>query len=56
MAFDYRKMETDRTVVYKEVEYRVLDTTSSGLLLVAKEEDVKNNNYPLVVLAIPEID
>lgn len=46
-------METDRTVVYKEVEYRVLDTTSSGLLLVIKEEDVKNDSYPLTTLAIP---
>lgn len=54
MAFDITKLEIDKIVVYNEIEYRVIDISSSGLLFVAKEEDIKNENYPLAILAIPD--
>lgn len=56
MAFDIMRMEINRIVVYKGIEYRVLDQSGSGLLLVAKNDDVENNKYPVSVLAIPEKD
>lgn len=54
MAFDFTALEIDRVVVYKEIEYRVVDQTGSGLLSVVKEEDVVNKNYPLVTYVIPD--
>lgn len=56
MPFDVMRMETCRVLNYKGVKYQVLGTTDSGLLLVAKEEDVLNQEYPLQVYAIPEED
>ena len=54
MAFDVDKFEMFRKVTYKETEYRVVDVIVSGLLLVVKEEDVKNDNYPLSTMVIPD--
>lgn len=54
MAFESDKMQVDVVVAYEGIEYRVLDTTDSGLLLVVKEEDVKNKNYPLIPVVIPD--
>lgn len=54
MAFDITKWEICKTVTYKSEEYRVLDNTDSGLLLVAKENDVKKEEYPLQVFVIPD--
>lgn len=53
MPFDESVLETNVTVNYNDTEYRVIDTASSGLFIVAKEEDVKNKNYPLSLWAIP---
>jgi hypothetical protein len=53
MAFDVSNLETYITVDYNGVKYRVIDNSSSGLLIVAKEDDVINNNYPLQLFAIP---
>ena len=55
MAFNADYFETDLKTTYKGVDYRVVDTTSSGVYLVVKEEDVINNNYPLTPVVIPTI-
>jgi hypothetical protein len=54
MPFDIMKLEINKVVVYNDVSYRVLDTTGSGLLLVAKEEDVQSGAYPIQTFVIPE--
>lgn len=53
MPFDINKLEINRVEVFSDIEYRVIEETHSGLLIAAKEEDVKNNNYPLSLFAIP---
>jgi hypothetical protein len=47
VAFDLLKLEMDRVVTYDGVDYRVVDGLASGLLLVAKVEDVITGSYPL---------
>ena len=54
MPFDILKYEMNRTVVYKEVEYRVVEVLGSGLLLVIQEDELKLNNYPIQTYVIPE--
>jgi hypothetical protein len=54
MAFDMTKWQLNRTVTFNNVEYRVLEETTSGMLLVSKEEDVKSGKYPLPTFIIPE--
>lgn len=54
MAFNFNCCQIDRTINYNGLEYRVIDQSNSGILIVAKEEDVKNKNYPLQLVAIPE--
>lgn len=51
--FDSEKMETDFVLQYEGVAYRIIDTGSSGMLIVAKEDDVKSNNYPIPLFTIP---
>ncbi|NMF06248.1 hypothetical protein ACUH7Y_07130 [Clostridium beijerinckii] len=55
MAFDVTKYETYITTEYKGITYRVVEETSSGLLLVVKECDVINENYPLQTFVIPNL-
>ncbi|ULM95671.1 hypothetical protein L8956_17720 [Peribacillus frigoritolerans] len=54
MAFDILKCETDKVVTYRDIEYRVINNTDSGLLIVAKEEEVKKEAYPLQIFTIPD--
>lgn len=53
MAFDDCYLETNVTIDYNGIKYRVIDNASCGLLIVAKEDDVKSKNYPLRLVAIP---
>lgn len=53
MPFDISKLEIDRIKIFDGIEYRILEESHSGLLIVAKEEDVKAGIYPLQIFAIP---
>ncbi|MDD9148168.1 hypothetical protein OYT88_06355 [Sporolactobacillus sp. CQH2019] len=54
--FDSEKMETDMVIQHDGVAYRIIDTGSSGMLIVAKEDDVKSNNYPIPLFTMPVTD
>jgi hypothetical protein len=54
VAFDVMNFQLNRIVSLNDVEYRVIEETTSGLLLVAKEEDIKLGSYPLQIFAITE--
>lgn len=54
MAFDVLNLEMNRKLIYDEAEYRVIHKSDCGLLIVAKEDDVINKNYPLQLLAVPD--
>lgn len=50
-VYDYT---LDRTMNFENVEYRIVDLLMSGLVLVVKEEDYKNNKFPLQTYIIPD--
>lgn len=54
MAFDLLRRETDITLTYNGIDYKVIDNSDSGLIIVAKKEDVDNKKYPLELFAIPD--
>lgn len=56
MAFDNDLWENTRTIMFKGVKYRFIAGTLCGLIMVAKDEDIQNQSYPIQTYIIPDKD
>lgn len=46
--------DVERVVTWDGIDYKVLDVTTNGFLIVAKIDDIKEEKYPLPVYAVKD--